>query len=171
MNNENEEIDDSLLKHLETEGGFKVPHGYFNRLKQHVLDQTTGTPIDEQSGFQIPEGYFGQSREQILLKTTGIKANPILKVWYKRPILRYAAAAAVIMTSSILFWPFQRQDASMVQINVSDEEIIQYLGQSDVHDIPVTEVSFVSSEVEAPVSVQENYIINQTDEQSIIEEL
>jgi len=172
MNNEYDDIDHAL-KQLPVKGGFTVPHGYFQRMKVHVLDQTTGTGTTSPSLTDVPEGYFDQLRERILTQTTLVTPKPALKVWYKRNITRYAAAAAVVLTCSIVLLLNPQTVPSMAQLEATDEEILQYLEHnSDLRDVQTLDVSFASEvSVTTPTVHEEQEIINQTDEQSIIEEL
>lgn len=173
MHNEDEDIA-RTLKQLSSKGGFSVPPGYFNRLKLHVTEQTTRAESNEDNpGLKVPEHYFEQSRERILARTTGNKTSskPVLQVWYKRNITRYAAAAVVILTASIVLFVNNKQRPSFTAMKVSDEEIMQYLEYTDLREMQVTDVSFAATDAGLPVTSEEQYIINQTDEQSIIEEL
>jgi N-acetylneuraminic acid mutarotase len=171
MHNEYEDIDHAL-KQFPATGGFTVPHGYFQRMKQHVLDQTTRTGNDTVSIADVPEEYFDQLRAKILAQTTQkTQEKPALQVWYKRNITRYAAAAAVIIFSSAIVLINRQSTPSMATLDASEEEIIQYLEHNtDLRDVQVIDVSF-ASEVSVPTIHEEQEIINQTDEQSILEEL
>jgi hypothetical protein len=161
---ENEHIDDTKLRSLETSGGFTIPMGYFEQLPSHILAQTAGSV---KVALPIPEGYFEQSKKAILQKTIH-KPQPTL--WYKRSILHYAAAAMVVMSLSVGFWlTRQPVHSTITAASISDDEIISYLSQSDLKDIPATEISFVSAN--PTLTAEEMFIINQADEQLLLEEL
>ncbi|MES2781043.1 MAG: hypothetical protein V4651_14215 [Bacteroidota bacterium] len=164
MHTENDHTDDSNLKALRTEGGFTAPVGYFEQMRKHVLQQTTGLEADE--NFQVPVGYFDKSRMAILAKTT---AKPVaIRLWYTRSFVKYAAAAVVLLTTTFSYVLYQQQSQSNLQ-SMTDDEIIMYLEAEGVRDIPVSEVSFVVNET--PANSEEKYLMNNADEQSIIEEL
>ncbi|MES2558780.1 MAG: hypothetical protein V4590_03515 [Bacteroidota bacterium] len=163
MYTENDHTDDSTLKALRTEGGFSVPVGYFANMRKQVLEQTTGSEAND--SFQVPDGYFDRSRAAILAQTT-LKPQTV-RLWYTRSLVKYAAAAMVLVTCTIsLLW--YQQSPSNLQ-SMTDDEIILYLEENGVRDIPVSEVSFVVNE--APANSEEKYLINNADEQSLIEEL
>lgn len=164
MHTENDHIDDSNLKNLRTEGGFTVPVGYFENMRTHVLKQTTGQETDKT--FEVPEGYFEQSRTAILAQTA-LKPKTV-RLWYTRSLAKYAAAAVVLLTSALTFVLYRQQHQPNLQ-SMSDDEIILYLEEEGVRDIPVSEVSFAVNE--APANGEEKYLMNNADEQSIIEEL
>lgn len=164
MHNENDHLDDSKLKALRTEGGFTVPVGYFENMRKHVLDQTTGPDLDE--SFQVPQGYFEQSRGAILAQTANKPKT--VRLWYTRALVKYAAAAIVVVTFTLTFVLYNQQPQISLQ-SMTDDEIILYLEEEGVRDIPVSEVSFVVND--APANGEEKYLMNNADEQSIIEEL
>lgn len=88
--------------------GFSVPEGYFENLSSQILqkienktagDASEETPrtvsrIGNSNIFTVPEGYFENFSSVILSK---IKEKPAARVipLYKRPVFRYAIAAAV----------------------------------------------------------------------------
>jgi hypothetical protein len=164
MYSDNEHIDDSKLKGLGSTGGFTTPPGYFKQLQSHILTQTTG---GSSSNPEVPEGYFDQARLAIIQKTT---QRPQLVVWYRKPLVKYAAASLVLISLSFVVW-FNQLPANhhMAKVNISDEEILHYFERSDLKDIPITAISFTSSTT--TLSDEETYIINQADEQLILEEL
>lgn len=164
MYNENDPIDDNKLKSLPTAGGFGVPAGYFENMRKQVLQQTTGREAEK--GFVVPDGYFEQSRQAILGLTSGKK--PALRLWYTRSLVKYAAAAVVLLTSMLTFVVYKQQQQPQLE-SMSNDEIIRYFEEDGVPDIPVSEVSFVVNET--PANGEEKYLINNADEQSIIEEL
>jgi hypothetical protein len=169
------DTNDDMLRELDTQGGFRVPAGYFVQLNRNIRKQTAGI-ADETGGFTAPEAYFEISRNRILEQTTGLETGkPALKIWYKRAITRYAAAAVIITGTFFSFYlpGEQKKPVAIAQTEITDEDIIEYFEVTDVRDIPATEVSFASVTPEPAVAVtpEEHYIILQTDEQSIIEEL
>lgn len=164
MHNENDPIDERKLKTLLTEGGFITPIGYFENMRKHVLQHTTQQQIEET--FNVPDGYFEQSRIAILAQT--VNSPQTVRLWYTRPFVKYAAAAIVVLASTLTFWVNKPQPSKDLQ-SMSDEEIILYFDEQGVRDIPVSEVSFAVNET--PANSEEKYLMNNADEQSIIEEL
>ncbi len=167
MDNEYEHIDDSKLKALKVSGGFSVPPHYFNQLRNHVLEETVGS---QKRDLNVPEGYFERSRMAILQKTVGSTPQPQLTVWYKKAFLKYAAAAVLMATITVGFWIARQPTIPESIATISDEEILDYLEKEDMRDVPISEVSFTSISTSA-VTEEETYIINQTDEQILLEEL
>ena len=164
MHSENNFVNDSNLRTLDTQGGFYVPKGYFKSMRNHILRETT--ELVASKNFQVPDDYFEQSRKAILSKTTG---NPTaLKIWYTQSRVKYIAAAIVLFLSSLTFILYNKQHQSGLQ-SMTDDEILLYFEQEGVRDIPVSEVSFTLGE--STTNNEERYLMNHADEQSIIEEL
>jgi hypothetical protein len=167
MHQEYDNIDESKLRSLEVSGGFSVPHGYFTQMRGFVLEQTTGAEINRG---QVPEGYFERSKLAILQKTVGT-AKSKLTVWYNRPVFRYSAAAGVLLVAGSIFLFNVSSTQNIQTASISDEEILMYLEQSDVQDVSMSEVSFAATTGDQKNTAEETYIVNQTDEQVLLEEL
>lgn len=169
MNNENEHIDDSKLRSIRTSGGFTHPDDYFEQSRSSILAQVLAS---KSNPAQVDDAYFKHTRHQIILKTIGTDSDhkPVI-IWHRRPLFRYPAAAILLLSISTGLW-FNLNSGNKLSstANLSDEEILQYLQQTDLRDLPMTEVSFTLIDNKTTTE-EENYIINQTDEQTLLEEL
>jgi hypothetical protein len=168
MYSEQDEIDDLNLRKFGVRGGFTVPPQYFDRLRGHILEQTTG--LEESLPHAgVPDGYFERSRAAILAKTSGAAPVKPLQVWYNKPLYRYAAAAVAVFTLSVIFWlPRHSTTTAAAAAAISDEDILHYLETSDLRDITIYEAGFNAV---APSNIEvEQYIIDHSNEQ-LLEEL
>jgi hypothetical protein len=157
-------IDDSKLKALKTDGGFNVPTGYFEQLRTRTFEATMNASKNTHE-FNIPPSYFEKSKSQILSKT--IHSKPALKVWYQKPLLKYAAAALFIGTS-LFAWYINTPLHSVEPTAISNEEIVNYLEQTDIREMPLTEVYVASMEIPALTTEE---ILTQTEDYTLTEEL
>jgi hypothetical protein len=158
------DIDNQKLRKLEVTGGFTTPPGYFTVLKKHILHQTT-QPVEEYSG-SVPDGYFEQSKSAILDRTTLKKKTISLN--YSKIFTQYAAAAVILVISALSIKLYSSQKHGNLQ-SMSEQEIILYLENEDIHDIPISEVSYVLPNTS--LNTEDQYITNTVDEQLIIDAL
>ncbi len=164
MNFEKEHIDNELLG--KPEGGFTVPDNYFENLEKDVLRKTTG------NGFIVPEGYF-ESLHQDILNKTG-KQPKIIRLKVSRRIITGIAASLILLSGLYLLInktePVQTPQFSETKLKeLSDEDILNYVDVSDIKDAHIVETAF---KPEDKMQKQvEDYLINNTEEQLIIEEL
>lgn len=139
-------------------GGFEMPEGYFEASRRQVLMRI------QQGGFDVPKDYFEESRRSLIVKTASrptksriIKLHPM---WY---------AAAALLVASITWLVLPPTQLPMADSkNISDEDIINYVVQHDVVDVPV---SMLVSTEHAVVSEQDIEIANQLDEETLLNEL
>lgn len=166
MHTEYDEINDEGLKRLDVSGGFETPPLYFGHLRTHILNRTTRA---DQNQPALPDGYFEQSKAAILAKTSR-KTPKTINLWYTQPVFRYAAAAGIVATLTVSLWPSRLpMEQHISAANISDEEIIHYLEQNDLRDINLSDINFNYTD---PSSNEvEQYIINQSDEQLLVEHL
>ncbi len=152
---------DSNLKQLPVAGGFRVPEGYFDDLKVLVSYQTVfqQTQVEEEP---MAEGYFESSRQQILAKTIPSKSIRI-SFWstaYAKPL---SLAASVILVAGVLFWLYKPQQTTVVYPQLSEDEIIGYLQQDALREVPVEEVVKLVPVSEIIVETdEEEYLILET---------
>jgi hypothetical protein len=164
MNNEYDDIDDNKITTFKGKGGFVVPDGYFDQSRNAILALALASA---ENPAQLSNDYFERSRIKILSKSTSRKAK--ISVWFRKPLFRYTAAAVVIFSIATIFW-FQMPGTNTIDLaNISDEEILEYLQTTDLKDLPMSEVSFASSTQQS--TAEETYIISQTDEQTLLDEL
>lgn len=167
MDNQTERINESKLRSFEVSGGFTVPMGYFNQSKQHILNKVG--MLKEQHLMGVPQNYFEKSRASILQKTIGNTPKPLHVVWYKKYLKTYTAAASVLLIASVLLW-FVKPNKINSTHQLSDEEIMEYLNQSDLKDVPAAEmVSYTQFETSAAEA--EQYILNHIETDLITDEL
>lgn len=147
MNTDNEQLTEAYLRSLPVSGGFTVPNGYMNRLRNHVLKATTGD-LPEQK-MQVPEGYFRDARSRILAQTVQATPTKVIPLWYRRSRIQYAAAS-VLLVAGMLGWLFYTGEKEAATIAaVSNEEILQYLEREGVQDLPAADVVLVAGEPES----------------------
>jgi hypothetical protein len=164
MNDEGLGIDNATGKR---EGGFTTPDAYFVALQQNVLSRTSS------GGFTVPDGYFEQAEVRVLQKVKE-SSRPRLRIIYQRRA--FAAMAAAVLLASFLFVFRQSFNANqgaarpVAAIDVSDDEIMEYVEVADIRESRIMDLAFNSTEDKSQKQVEE-YLVNNADEQLIIEEL
>lgn len=120
--------------------GFSTPADYLNKLENKIRHRT----IDLHDGYTVPEGYFAQLINRILLRTANA-GKTFVKPSAIRIYAKYAAAAAVIAVSSLLFYINQQPSDFSKALHTTDEavliEYIEVYGESeDVYYVPSEEL-------------------------------
>lgn len=167
---------------MESENGFTIPEGYFQSARERILSKTiNGKALEMRDGFLTPANYFESSKKEILSKTTLKKEkvkNRFLEKLYIanatiHPYIRIAAIALIIGGAGIFLFQlpqFQSPAQRIAFEEPSTEEILAYVENSN--EFSVNEISYITpAEADLPVSLEEDYLINQADEQLITEEL
>lgn len=142
---------------VDTTGGFTVPGNYFEDSRRRMLIRV------QQGGFDVPENYFEQQKIKLI---EAVRPNKQQKRFTLNPVW-YAAASLFLVASIGLGWYKSHHKLASNSI-VSDDEIINYVVQQDVGDVPV---SVIASFEHNGVSEQETDIIIQLDEETLINEL
>ncbi|MFN5025129.1 MAG: hypothetical protein ACK5HJ_05215 [Bacteroidota bacterium] len=120
--------------------GFSVPTDYMNTLENKILQRT----VLIHDGYSVPEGYFTQLANRVLLRTVNAR-TPFVRPTALRVYAKYAAAAAVILVSSVVFYRYQQPTDFNKALHSTDEavliEYIEEYGQNDdVYYIPSDEI-------------------------------
>lgn len=182
MKEDDNDINDSFLKGLAASGGFSVPENYFEKsivdLKSITSQQEPLLNIKNNEGsFEVPENYFEKSANQILEKVGAKQGKKIyLNTWFTFTKVAAVLLAIIGLSYVIITKTKQEQTFSEQLNNVSEEEIIDYLAKNDVKTEWITKAAF-SPENKVPPTVNsknkevEQYLIDNTDEQTLIEEL
>lgn len=159
--------DETFLRNLPVTGGFTVPEGYFQEQRTRLMFRIrrNGYELPE---MQVPEGYFENSRNRILQKTTLHKKASFTLL--RNPLMRYAAAASVILVSGIAFM-FLRMDKQQSARNISANDVINYLEVYGTSDLSSAELVQLIPTSQMPTTAEENYLIQQTDNTLTFEEL
>ncbi len=156
----NENIDFNL-KQLPVEGGFKVPEGYFDDMKVLVYFQTVYQQ-QHTSEEPIEDEYFKQSRQNILLKTTQQKGR-IKTLWPTTYAKQFSVAASALLVAGILFSIYKPQQQAVSYPQLNEEEIIGYLQQDPMREVPVEEVVKLVPVNDMTVEIdEEEYLILET---------
>jgi hypothetical protein len=147
MNTDNEQLTEAYLRSLPVSGGFTVPNGYMDRLRNHVLKATVGNLSERE--MQVPEGYFKDARSRILAQTVQAASPKVVPLWYRSTWIQYAAASVLLVAGTLgwLFYTGEKDTASMAA--VSNEEILLYLEREGVQDLPAVDVVLVAGEPES----------------------
>jgi hypothetical protein len=182
MKEDDNDIDDSFLKGLAISGGFSVPENYFEKSIMGLKSITSQPePLlnikNKEGGFEVPENYFEKSANQILEKVGAKQGKKIhLNTWFTLTKVAAVLIAIIGLSYVLIVKTKQKQTFSEQLNNVSEEEIIDYLAKNDVKTEWITKAVF-SSENQLPSTVNsknkevEQYLIDNTDEQTLIEEL
>ena len=151
---------DKNIKALPTEGGFKVPAGYFDDLKVLIHYQTVYAHQQAQSTENL-EDYFTTSRKQILSKTTRHNSrSAVLLVQFTKYL---SVAASLLVVVGALFWMYQPSQKSTPSHHLSDEEIIGYLQQDPTGELQIDEVVNAIPVHALPVETnEEDYLMIET---------
>lgn len=166
MNFEKENIEGELIKN--NQGGFSVPESYFEKLESDIFAKTANV------GFTVPNGYFDTLESKITDKIS----KPKLSISYSSTYAKVLSgiAAALIVISGFIFMnrnlmPNKQNKAfsKAVMDEVSDEEIITYVDESDIRESHIIDVAFTTKDKSQ--NQVEDYLINNAEEQLIIEEL
>lgn len=151
---------------------FSVPTGYFEELPESILLRIKGADARPEgfpgaTGFEVPDGYFGELPGRIMQKT---KRGRILGL---NRMAQLAAAAVVILATSLLLYLYQRPANDQIAMDqLNEEEIMQYLDHSGLSFELVAEAYGKMEMQAADSSVQmEQYLLDNIDEQMIQEEL
>lgn len=158
MSNINEHID-KLGINKGTED-FPIPNNYFSHNKQRLLNRVN------MGGFEVKEDYFAQSKQQLLKRTKTHQPKTVWMVW-KKP-LRIAAAIILVSSLALFIYQTKHQPQPTAQ-QASDDEIVNYLLNSNMEQLPETEL-YVADEQTSP-STHEKEWIDDVDEEILIQEL
>lgn len=177
MKNEFENIDDGFLKNLNAKGGFNIPDSYFEKSKENILDKITTEPnlnLDKmEGGFTIPTNYFEENKVAILSKINKPQARKIALFNWK--YLTGIAALFIAVLGIIIFINNQNSTNLSANLNkVSNEEMIDYLANNDVRVEWINElkpISQVEQNGQNNTNEMEQYLMDHTDEQALLDEL
>ena len=166
MNFEQEHIDENLVN--KCEGGFLVPAGYFEAMQKDILRKTS------ENGFKVPDGYFETVDRRVQQKLRKAKVIQLEITNFKKIAL--GIAASVLLVSGFFILKNKFETAAMTNSyaegkwnELSDEDIINYIDVADIKDLHVTELTI---KTEDNMQKQlEDYLLNNTDEPIINEEL
>lgn len=114
-------MESNPLHNTNKQHGFTVPQGYFEQSKAQLLARVNN------GGFTVPEGYFELTQKQLLAQTK--PTQKLNLVWVK-----YAVAASVLLVAGLFFLiPAPAPTAAL-----SDDDIINYVANDNLNDIPAT---------------------------------
>jgi hypothetical protein len=124
---------------------FEVPENYFDTLKQQIETQVN-LPDVEEAAFNIPAGYFENNKSAILAKVNPTKAK-FTKV-VSLVFLRYAAAACILLTTSLGIYLNTLEISSNAQAlsKIPTEELELYLQQNLESGEVQTVIEHITSE-------------------------
>lgn len=159
--------EEAYLKSLPVTGGFTVPEGYFEDQKSRLLFRIRqeGSEIP---GLQVPDGYFEDAKARILKRTVEQPKNTLSLV--HRPFFRYAIAASLILASGISF-NLLRNQQTVTQKTITSTDVLQYMDINGATDLPAAELINLIPVSNAPASAEENYLLQQSDNTLIFDEL
>ncbi|MFA6260732.1 MAG: hypothetical protein WC760_04645 [Bacteroidia bacterium] len=166
----NEEItyrEEDYLRSLPVKGGFTVPDGYFEDQKSRLLFRLRqeGNAIQ---GLEVPEGYFEQSKARILKRTVEQPKKSLSLV--NRPFFRYAIAASMILVSGISF-NLLRDQQTTTQKTITSTDVLQYMEVNGATELSAAELINLLPASAVSTSAEENYLLEQSDNTLIFEEL
>jgi len=171
MKDELEIIDDVFLKNLRNIGDFGVPEKYFDQSKASILSK-----INVDADFTVPNNYFETSKVQFLSKISTQQAKKVNLIssfnW------QFVSGIAAIFIAIILLFTFlniNKNNTLNANLNkVSEAEMIEYLANNDVKIEWINElnpeIKTVSKKDENNKEI-EQYLLEHTDEQALLEEL
>ncbi len=85
--------------------------------------------------FKVPEGYF----EKLPMEIQARVAKPEPKVWFAPPF-KFALPLAAIAIAATVWFSYQQGGSIEDQLNeIQTEQLIAYLGDSDLHNEALTE--------------------------------
>ncbi|MEO5912358.1 MAG: hypothetical protein ABIP95_15835 [Pelobium sp.] len=121
---------------------FTTPENYFSDLKsqlfsQIILEEIKEDVIKENAGFSVPSNYFNESSSIIQQSVTGQNNK---KRILKLSIIRYAAAACILLTTSFgIYFNIQQTSSVSSQLSeISNDELENYLQQhTDATDLSI----------------------------------
>ena len=91
---------------LSKDSGFKVPEGYFDNLKDRIMDkmEDAQAQLPENEGFQVPDGYFDKLSDEILSKSEEKETKVIQLKSYRKVFYAVASVAAAVLIFFGLQW-------------------------------------------------------------------
>ncbi len=136
MQENDENIDLSLIRKHDSGKGFDVPENYYHDLEEDILQKTVYV------GFTTPQGYFetlSQKTEQRIQQQKQARVVPLFtkKYWIT------GIAASLAAVAGIVFWTMNKNSNNLqADLNaVSDEEIINYAMNANLYDVPVEAIA------------------------------
>ena len=123
------------------ETSFRVPTDYFENLNEKIqstiyLDALKSNSA-ENDGFNLPANYFSDSQKRI---QNSISAKPKTAKVIKLHFIRYAAAACILLTTSLgIYFNVKNETSLDSQLSkIPAKEIESYLSQhTDGNDLPM----------------------------------
>lgn len=78
---------------------FKTPEGYFDSLKDRLMDAASEQQADlpGKEGFKVPEGYFDNLKGELMGKVSKNEPKVVALFQYRKIFYATAAAAAVVL--------------------------------------------------------------------------
>jgi hypothetical protein len=118
------------LESLERVNVFKVPESYFQVLELNTNIKRFG----KSNIFKIPKGYFESLNNKILSNIPPKSVKSIKVNWWKTPIVKWSAAASVVLMFGLWFGisQFTKDKTELALEKVSNAEIKTYLETQDL---------------------------------------
>ena len=118
------------LESLERVNVFNVPENYFQTLELNTKIERFG----KNNIFKVPMGYFESLNNKLLSSITSKSAKTIKVNWWKTPIIKWSAAASVVLMFGLWFGisQFTKDKTELALEKISNAEIKTYLETQDL---------------------------------------
>lgn len=147
------EILSPVLSGMDREIPYTTPEGYFNELAENLavgikaiefvndeLENLSPVMISlkKVNPYRVPENYFESLSDHILNQIKGSKPAKIVSFFGRKPLLKYAAAAALTgILITIGLFTFNKHGISNIDplaalAKASDQEIVNFIANQDI---------------------------------------
>lgn len=154
------------MKHMNKKDSFKTPEGYFDTLKDRLLDAVNSedSEMPKDDGFAVPDGYFDTFNKRLSKKLSERTPKVVRLYPYKKLLYAVSAAAAVVL----VVFALQYQPGETVGFDtLASTDIMDYLS-TDAYDLDTFDLV---AELEVNDIVINDVLDDNIEEENIIEYL
>jgi len=121
--------------------GFKIPEGYFEGLKDKLLDKLSEADslLPNEDGFVAPDGYFDTLKEKISEKIN----TEEVKVIQLNPYRKYYFAAAAVAAVALIIFGLNRNTSETLTFESLAESDIESYFENNEYDLSAYEIADV----------------------------
>ena len=183
LKNEKLNTEELFLNSLESIGSFTVPEKYFETLESKMFSKINETETEfliegNTGGFEVPENYCVALESTILLKTIYRQNSINIPLYANFRFKMTMGIAALFVFISLLFvFVKSTKPTEILSENewnkLSDEELFSHVESSDLSAEFIHEIAFNNTKTKKPIESDEieQYIIENSDEETLLEEL
>lgn len=154
--------------------GFKTPQDYFESFDERLLEQLNKEDTIEgieAPGFQVPTDYFNSFEDKLFEKINNHQ-KPVINLRSRKTFYYVAGIAASLMLALAIFVNKDNNSAlsvEMVESYLENSDLDSYELAELLSDADLLEEDFIIIETNYNEGYLENYLLENTDIESILE--